>query len=130
MRRILFVGIAALTAISTVAEARDGCGSRPHVTTSRPGRSCGLISAGETRRDIPRQIQPLRRGTTARRISQFRTACVSHTEGARPSGLCRPKAAVMHCQTPTTCRFQPRGKRWQPKRSPRSRPSCSSSKTT
>jgi hypothetical protein len=26
MRRILFVGIAALTAISTVAEARDGCG--------------------------------------------------------------------------------------------------------
>jgi hypothetical protein len=26
MRRFLFVGIAALTAISTVAEARDGCG--------------------------------------------------------------------------------------------------------
>jgi hypothetical protein len=26
---------------------------RAHVTTSRPARSCGLISAGETRRDTP-----------------------------------------------------------------------------
>jgi hypothetical protein len=46
------------------------------------------------------------------------------------TGLCRPKAAAMHYQTLTTCRFQPRGKRWQPKRSPPSRPSSSSLKTT
>jgi hypothetical protein len=60
---------------------------RRHVITSRPGRSCALISAGgETRRDIPRQIRPLKRGTIARRISRFRTACVSHTEDVKPAG--------------------------------------------
>jgi len=31
----------------------------------------------------------------------------------------------MPCQASTTCRFQPRGKRWQPKRSQASRPSSS-----
>jgi hypothetical protein len=110
MSRILFAAIAALAVLqrslklSMAADAagittddaacrrtnrgtgRDATG-RLHVTTSRPGRSCGLISAaGETRRNTPRQIRPIRPGTTARRISRFRTAYVSRTEGARRFG--------------------------------------------
>src|SRR5262245_56133120 len=51
----------------------------------RSDRDCGLTSAvAGTRRDIPRQIRPLKRGITARRISRFRTACVSRTGGAKP----------------------------------------------
>jgi hypothetical protein len=51
----------------------------------RSDRDCGLTSmVAGTRRGTPRQIRPSERGTTARRISQFRTAYVSRTEGAKP----------------------------------------------
>ena len=57
------------------------------VTMGRPwiaDRDCDLISAaGETRRDTPRLIQPLKRGTTARRTSRFRMGCASRTRDAR-----------------------------------------------
>jgi hypothetical protein len=101
----LFVGIAALAVISTVAEAADGCGragitmgdgacrrtnpaTDTGVITARlwiADRSCGLISAAaETRRDTPRRIRALKRGTTARRTSRFRMGCASRTGGVRP----------------------------------------------
>jgi len=55
-------------------------------------RGFDLTSAGgETRGDTPRQIQPLRRGTTARRITQFRTGYVSRTEDVKP-GLLRGRS--------------------------------------
>ena len=43
----------------------------------------GLISAAGTSHNSLHQIRPLRRGTTARRFTQFRTDCVSHTEDVR-----------------------------------------------
>jgi hypothetical protein len=50
-------------------------------------RNCGLAPAAESARDTLARIQPLRRGTTARRTSRFRMGCVSHTEGVRPPVL-------------------------------------------
>src|SRR5262245_25258985 len=51
----------------------------------RSDRDCGLTSTvAGTRRDTHRQIPRLKHGTTARRISQFRTAYVSRTGGAKP----------------------------------------------
>jgi hypothetical protein len=68
---------------------------------------CGLISvaAVETKRDTPHQIQPLRRGTTVRRISRFRMGCASRTQGqdVRPEALPSP-----HYAHP--CRTNPRHK--------------------
>src|SRR4051794_34896405 len=58
-------------------------------TTDHPlaDQRCGLISVvAETRRDTLRQIRGLEPGTTARRITPFRTACVNHIGGARPGG--------------------------------------------
>jgi hypothetical protein len=63
----LFVGVAALTVISTVAEAEDGCGR-------------GWYHNGR---------RSLKHGSTARRTSRFRMGCVSHTQGVRPPELNR-----------------------------------------
>src|SRR4249920_593167 len=43
----------------------------------------GLISAAGTSHNSLHQIRPLRRGTTARRFTQFRTDCVNRTKDAR-----------------------------------------------
>jgi hypothetical protein len=43
----------------------------------------GLISVAATSHNSLHQIRPLRRGTTARRFTQFRTGCVSHTKDTR-----------------------------------------------
>ena len=65
------------------------------VTTDHPlaDQRCGLISvAAETRRDTLRQIRGSKRGTTARRITLFRTGYVNHIEDAkwpRPFPACR-----------------------------------------
>src|SRR3954463_16618290 len=59
------------------------------VTTDHPlaDQPCGLISvAAETMRDTLRQIRGLEPGTTAPRITPFRTACVNRIGGARPGG--------------------------------------------
>src|SRR5204863_7582585 len=100
----LFVGIAALAVISTVAEAADGCGrgwyynGRRCVPQDEPGYGYrrgyedrgpvfGLISAAAgTSGDTPRRIRLLKPSTTARRLTQFRTGYVSRTQDlVRPS---------------------------------------------
>jgi hypothetical protein len=134
----LFAALVALSVVSTIVEAADGCGrgwyfngrrcvpqegppgygppppGPPGVITGRrrdttrlphrpgsitglphrPGLSCSLVSATEMRRGTPRRILPLRHGTTARRISQFRMGCVSRTEGAKSKRV-GPVVAVM-----------------------------------
>ena len=99
----LFVGITALVAVSTIAEAADGCGrgmyynGRRCVPQDGPSygapyqRDYGLpVDRGPqlrldfggraaAMRDTPRRIRVLGRLTTARRVTQFRMACVSHT---------------------------------------------------
>jgi hypothetical protein len=92
----LFVGMAALITISTIVEAADGCGQcmpqdeagyeylRDYGPPWYTGRNCDWISTAEMRRDTPRRIRPLRHGTIARRITRFRTDCVSHIQDVRP----------------------------------------------
>src|SRR5262245_47928722 len=63
-------------------------GHQPAITRRRqPGRSYVLISVDETSRATHRPIRPLRPGTTAPRITQFRMVCVSRTEVAETSFL-------------------------------------------
>src|SRR5437588_6631357 len=94
----LFVGIAALSIISTVAEGADGCGrgwyynGRRCVPQDEPGYRPGYrrdyyedrgpqirLDLGGRRDEgrYPPRIRVLGRGTTARRITQFRMGCVS-----------------------------------------------------
>jgi hypothetical protein len=98
---VVFAGLAGLIVISMVAEQRTAADvacitmgdavcrrtttATGGATTGHPlaGQRCASISvAAETRRDTLRQIQGLGRGTTARRITPFRTAYVNRTEGA------------------------------------------------
>ena len=113
MSRII---IAALVAISTAAaEAADGCGRgwfyngrrcvpqdepgprylgpRPRYYEPEPPVAGPQLRLDLSRRDEPQythQIRALRRGTTVRRTTQFRMACVSHTEDASRSLPCCP----------------------------------------
>jgi hypothetical protein len=56
----------------------------------------GLISAAGTSRSSLHQIRPLRRGTTARRFTQFRTDSVSHTEDVRTVRQIAPNAVQVN----------------------------------
>jgi hypothetical protein len=106
----LFVGIAALTVVSTVAEAADGCGrgwyynGRRCVPQDEPGygyrgdygppieRGPVLrFDLGGGRRDEARYSppNPAFKTWTARRISRFRMGCASRTQDqdVRPEAL-------------------------------------------
>ena len=107
MNRItaLFFGIAALTVISTVAEAADGCGrgwyynGRRCVPQDEPGYRPGYrrdyyedrgpqLRLDLGRRDEARYLPPNPSFKTwnhcPQNITQFRMGCVSRTEDVRP----------------------------------------------
>jgi hypothetical protein len=57
-------------------------------------RDCGLTSAAAGSRDTRGRIRLLRPGTTARRLTQFRTGCVSRTQDLVKPGLGTPGSAA------------------------------------
>jgi hypothetical protein len=73
---------------------REVTGHRPDIMEARlrPGPECGLISVAETSRDMPRQVLPLRPGTTAHRTTPCRMAFVNRTEDAKGTAHRTPSA--------------------------------------
>src|SRR4051794_25198233 len=79
---------------------RATTGESTAVTTTRiADRRFGLISAAGTSRDTLRRIRPLRPSTTARRLTQFRTGYVSHTQDLVRPDSCGHQFTVLHSRT-------------------------------